>query len=163
MAAISWNPSSFGFPFSLTIFLRISIGLACEFHGEIMWEGRMIFLSMREGWLVGKLDLVWTFMVCIDDSVWFLKAWMCLSRLSFLVIFGAFSWSDFEVFLFGIWWGMYAWTLCGSFTFDSLPNLWAKGLDFGVFLALGLEAFLEGFLRFLSKKFRKEDKLTYAW
>jgi hypothetical protein len=31
----------------------------------------------------GKLDLVWTFMVCIDDSAWFLKDFCCLSRLSF--------------------------------------------------------------------------------
>jgi hypothetical protein len=32
-------------------------------------------------------------MVCIDDSAWFLKAWLCSSRFSFLVIFGAFSWN----------------------------------------------------------------------
>jgi hypothetical protein len=31
-----------------------------------------------------------------------------------------------------------------------LPNPSAKGIDFGVFLDLGLEAFLVGFLRFLS-------------
>jgi hypothetical protein len=30
-----------------------------------------------------------------------------------------------------------------------LPNLRVKGLDFGVFGALGLEEFLAGFLRFL--------------
>jgi hypothetical protein len=30
-----------------------------------------------------------------------------------------------------------------------LPNLWVKGLDFGVFGVLGLEEFLAGFLRFL--------------
>jgi hypothetical protein len=30
-----------------------------------------------------------------------------------------------------------------------LPNLRAKGLDFGVFDVLGLEEFLAGFLRFL--------------
>jgi hypothetical protein len=30
-----------------------------------------------------------------------------------------------------------------------LPNLWVKGLDFGVFDVLGLEEFLVGFLRFL--------------
>jgi hypothetical protein len=50
--------------------------------------------------------------VCIDDSAWFLKAWMCLSHLFFLVIFGAlswrFSWSDFKAFIFGICWGVYA-------------------------------------------------------
>jgi hypothetical protein len=31
----------------------------------------------------GKLDLVRTFMVCIDDSAWFLKDLCCLSRPSF--------------------------------------------------------------------------------
>jgi hypothetical protein len=30
-----------------------------------------------------------------------------------------------------------------------LPNPLAKGLDFGVFSVLGIEEFLEGFLRFL--------------
>jgi hypothetical protein len=30
----------------------------------------------RVGWLGVKLDLVWTFMVCIDDSVWLLKAFV---------------------------------------------------------------------------------------
>jgi hypothetical protein len=56
---------------------------------------------------------------------------MCCSHSFFLVIFGAFSWrfswSIFEAFLFGIWWGM----------------------NFGVFGVLGLEEFLPGFLRFL--------------
>jgi hypothetical protein len=37
----------------------------------------------RDGCMGGKLDLVWTFMVCIDDSAWFLKDFCCLSRLSF--------------------------------------------------------------------------------
>jgi hypothetical protein len=36
MAAISWNPSSFAFLFSLLIFSGISIGLALELHGEIL-------------------------------------------------------------------------------------------------------------------------------
>jgi hypothetical protein len=40
-----------------------------------------------------KLDLVRTFMVCIDDSVWFLKACLCSSHFPFLLIFGAFSWN----------------------------------------------------------------------
>jgi hypothetical protein len=52
----------------------------------------------------------------------------------FLVIFGAFSWrfswSDFEAFLFGIWWGMYPWTLHGSFPFDSPPKYGSKGAQF---------------------------------
>jgi hypothetical protein len=92
----------------------------------------------REGWPGGKLDLVWTFMVCIDDSAWFLKAWLCLSHFSFLVIFGAFSWwfscGGFETFLFGIWWGMYAWTLRGSFPFDSPPKSVSKEAQFWSFL-----------------------------
>jgi hypothetical protein len=33
--------------------------------------------------------------------------------------------------------------------FIPLPNLWVKGLDFGVFGVLGLDEFLAGFLRFL--------------
>jgi hypothetical protein len=41
--SISLNPTSFGFP----IFLRISIGLAWELHGEILWEGRMIGSQAR--------------------------------------------------------------------------------------------------------------------
>jgi hypothetical protein len=39
-----------------------------------------------------KLDLVRTFMVCVDDSAWFLKACLSSSQFSFLVNFGAFSW-----------------------------------------------------------------------
>jgi hypothetical protein len=35
------------------------------------------------------------------------------------------------------------------FPFIPHPNLWAKGLDFGVFGVLGLEEFLAGFLQFL--------------
>jgi hypothetical protein len=59
---------------------------------------------------------------------------MCCSRSFFLVIFGAFSWrffwSDFEAFLFGIWWGIHASTLCGSFPFDSPPKSVSKGARF---------------------------------
>jgi hypothetical protein len=36
------------------------------------------------------------FMVCIDDSAWFLKVCLCSSRFPFLVIFGAFSWIFLE-------------------------------------------------------------------
>jgi hypothetical protein len=39
------------------------------------------------------------FRVCIDDSAWFLKAYLCSSRFSFLVILGAFSWN----FRGGVW------------------------------------------------------------
>jgi hypothetical protein len=55
-----------------------------------------------------KLDLVRTFIVCIDDSAWFLKTCLSSSRFSFLVIFGAFSWRDLEAIFLGICWGMYA-------------------------------------------------------
>jgi hypothetical protein len=94
----------------------------------------MVRSCEREGWSGGKLDLVWTSLCCIDDSTWLLKAWMCCSRSFFLVIFEAlswwFSWSDFETFLLGIWWGMYAWTLRGSFPFDSPPKSVSKGARF---------------------------------
>jgi hypothetical protein len=59
-----------------------------------------------------KLDLIRTFMVCIDDSAWFFMACLSSSRFSFLVIFKAFSWRfswrDFEAVFLGICWGMYA-------------------------------------------------------
>jgi hypothetical protein len=51
-----------------------------------------------------------------------------------------------EVFLFGIWWGMYARTIRGSFPFDSPPKSVSNGARFWGFLALGLEAFLVVFL-----------------
>jgi hypothetical protein len=113
----------------------------------------MVRSCERVGWSGGKLDFVWTSLVCIDDSVWFLKAWLCCSRLFLMVIFGAlswwFSWCVFGTLLLGLWWGKYVWTLRGSFIFDSPPNPWVKGLDFGVFGVLGLEEFLAGFLQFL--------------
>jgi hypothetical protein len=145
MAAISWNPSSFCFPiFSSSIFPLEFLGLAWELHGEILWEGRMIGR---------KLDLVWTFMVCIDDSAWFLKACLSSSRFFFLVIFGAFSWwfswRDFEAVLLGICWGVYAWTIRGSFPFDSPPKSVRKGAQFWVFVVLGFGVFLAEILRFL--------------
>jgi hypothetical protein len=75
---------------------------------------------------------------------------MCLSRLSFLVIFGAFSWwfswSDFEAFLFGIWWGIYASTLRGSFPFDSPLKSVSKGARFSGFLGSRVRGVLGGFL-----------------
>jgi hypothetical protein len=52
-------------------------------------------------------------------------------------------------FLLVIWWGKFVWTLCGSLVLVSLPNLWVKGLDFGVFGVLGLELFLWVDFRFL--------------
>jgi hypothetical protein len=36
----------------------------------------------RDGCMSGKLDLVRTFMVCIDGSAWFLKVVKCFSHPS---------------------------------------------------------------------------------
>jgi hypothetical protein len=47
----------------------------------------------RDGCLGGKLDLVRTFMVCIDGSALFLKV---VFPLSFVLIFGAHCWQCFE-------------------------------------------------------------------
>jgi hypothetical protein len=107
-----------------------------------------------EGRMIGrKLDLVWTFMVCIDYSAWFLKACLSSSQFSFLVIFGAFSWwfswGGFETFLFGIWWGCIHEPFMVLFPLSPLPNSWVKGLNFGVFVVLGLVVFLVEILRFL--------------
>jgi hypothetical protein len=50
-------------------------------------------------------------------------------------------------------WGFGGGCMCEPFVvlypLIPLPNPWVKGLDFGVFGALGLVAFLAGFLRFL--------------
>jgi hypothetical protein len=102
----------------------------------------------RDGWSGGKLDLVWTSLWFIDDSAWFLKAWICCSRSFFLVIFGAhswrFSWSVFGTFLLGIWWGMYAWTLRGSFPFHSPPKSVGEGARFWGFRCSRVRGVLGG-------------------
>jgi hypothetical protein len=71
----------------------------------------MVRSCERVGLSGGKLDLVWTSLVCIDDLVWFLKAWLCCSSLFLVVIFGAhswwISWCIFGTLLLGIWQGMY--------------------------------------------------------
>jgi hypothetical protein len=106
----------------------------------------MVRSCERVGWSGGKLDLVWTSLVCIDDSAWFLEALLCCSRLFLVVIFGALSWwfsrCVFRTLHLVIWWVKFLWTLCGSFASDSLPNFWVKGLDFGLFRVLGFEVFL---------------------
>jgi hypothetical protein len=56
-----------------------------------------------------------------------------------------FSWSDFETILFGIWLGMYAWTLCGSFLFDSPPRSVSKGARFWGFRCSRVRGVLCGF------------------
>jgi hypothetical protein len=131
-----WQPSPVTlahlvFLFSFPIFLRISIGLTWELQCEILWEGRMI------GW---KLDLVWSFhgMLCIDDSTWFLKACLCSSRFSFLVIFGAFCWNFrgevLGAFLWGILVGCHVWGPCASLLGDLAPTNSPKRLRFWWFL-----------------------------
>jgi hypothetical protein len=106
MSAYSWNLSPFCFP----IFSSSFLGLAWELH---------VRSKERDGCLGGKLDLVWTFMVCIDDSAWFLKVLCNLSRSPFwwfsepfLVIFLAEFWGQFLVgFLLGV-------------TYEDLVPLW---------------------------------------
>jgi hypothetical protein len=104
-----------------------------------LWEGRMIGRQARP---------CMNLFVMIDDSAWFLKSWMCCSRSFFLVIFGAFSWrfswSDFEAFLFGILWGVYAWALRGSFPFDSPPKSVSKGARFWGFRCSRVRGVLGG-------------------
>jgi hypothetical protein len=108
----------------------------------------MVRYCEREGWSCSKLDLVWTSLWCIDDSAWFLEAWMCCSRSFFLVIFRAlswlFSWSDFGTFLLSIWWGVYAWTLGGSYPFDPPPKSVSKGAWFWGFWCSRVRGVLGG-------------------
>jgi hypothetical protein len=61
-----------------------------------------------------------------------------------------FSWSIIRPFSLGFGGGCMLEPFVALFPLIPVPNPWAKGLDFWVFLALGLEAFLVGFLRFLS-------------
>jgi hypothetical protein len=63
------------FPIFSSCFPLVFLGVSLELH---------VKSRERDGWPGGKLDLVWTFMLCIDDSVWFLKALCCLSRFPFL-------------------------------------------------------------------------------
>jgi hypothetical protein len=113
----------------------------------------MVRSCERVGWSGGKLDLVWTFLWYIDDSVWFLKALLSCSRSFFVVIFGApswwISWSVFKTFSWGFGGGCMCEPFVVLFSLIPLPNPWVKELDFGVFGVLGLEEFLAGFLRFL--------------
>jgi hypothetical protein len=66
----------------------------------------------RGGCLGGKLDLVRTFMVCIDGSALFLKV---VFPLSFVLIFGALFWRCFEDDFLG--------SLVGV-TYEDLVPLW---------------------------------------
>jgi hypothetical protein len=66
----------------------------------------------RDGCLGGKLDLVRTFMVCINGSMLFLKV---VFLLSFVLIFGALCWRCFEDDLLGFLVGV---------TYEVLVPLW---------------------------------------
>jgi hypothetical protein len=66
----------------------------------------------RDGCLGGKLDLVRTFMVCIDGSALFLKV---VFPSFFVVIFGAPCWQYFENDFLG--------SLVGV-TYEDLVPLW---------------------------------------
>jgi hypothetical protein len=63
----------------------------------------------------GKLDLVRTFMVCIDGSALFLKVEKCFSRPSLCCFFGALCWRSFEDEFLGFFVGV---------TYEDLVPLW---------------------------------------
>jgi hypothetical protein len=100
MAVNTWKPSSFVFSFS-SLFSSSFLGLARELH---------VRSKERDGWSGGKLDLVWTCMVCVDDLAWFLKFLCCFSRPLlwwfselFVVIFVVEFWEWFLArFLLGV-------------------------------------------------------------
>jgi hypothetical protein len=62
----------------------------------------------------------------------------------FWSLFWRFSWSDFEAFLFWIWWRMYAWTLRASFPFDSPPTSVSKEARFWGFRCFRVRGVLGG-------------------
>jgi hypothetical protein len=66
----------------------------------------------RDGCLGGKLDLVRTFMVCIDGSALFLKV---VFPLSFVLTFRALCWRCFEDDFLGFLVGV---------TYEDLVPLW---------------------------------------
>jgi hypothetical protein len=66
----------------------------------------------RDGYLGGKLDLVRTFMVCIDDSALFLKV---VFPSFFVLILGALCWWCFEDVFLGFLVGV---------TYEVLVPLW---------------------------------------
>jgi hypothetical protein len=83
----------------------------------------MVRFCERVGWSGGKLDRVWTSLVCIDDSAWFLKALLCCSQLFLVVFSGPCSW------------GFDGGNSCEPFVvllpLIPLPNLWVKGRFWG--------------------------------
>jgi hypothetical protein len=75
----------------------------------------------RDGCLGGKLDLVRTFMVCIDGSALFL---MVVFPLSFVLIFGALCWRCFEDDFLGSLVGFMYEDLVPLWLVTLLPNLY---------------------------------------
>jgi hypothetical protein len=90
----------------------------------------MVTFCERVGWLGDKLDLVWTSLVCIDDSAWFLKALLCCSRLFLVVIFGALFWWFFWCLSGPCFWRFDGGNSCEPFVvllpLIPLPNPWVK-------------------------------------
>jgi hypothetical protein len=126
MAANSSNP-------------RISIGLAWELHGEILWEGRMIgrqgrpcmnlFVMYRWFGVVPQgLDVLFPFVLFGDFRSPFLA--ICLVR------FWGFSLYDLV--------GVYARTPRGFFLFDSPPKSVSKGARFWGFWCSRVRGVLGG-------------------
>jgi hypothetical protein len=97
----------------------------------------------------GKLDLVRTFMVCIDGSVLFLKVVKCFSLSFFVVIFGALCWRCFEDDLLGFLVGVTYEDLVPLWLSTLPPNLFSIGLDLVVFRVGRVLDLEKRFLRFL--------------
>jgi hypothetical protein len=69
--------------------------------------------------LGGKLDLVRTFVACIDDSVWFVKVLDVL----FPVVLGGDFWSSLGDF-FGWFSGPFSWGFDGGNLWEPFVVLW---------------------------------------
>jgi hypothetical protein len=92
-------------------------------------------------------------MVSLDDSAWFLKAWLCSSHLSFLVIFEAF----FLGISMGKFWGRFLEGFMWDVTYEDLVPLCLviliqqtlqNGFDLGVFGGFHGKVFLRVDFRF---------------
>jgi hypothetical protein len=126
--------------FSFPMFLRIFIGLAWELHEEILWEVRMIgrqarpfmnlFVGMYRWFSVVPqgLDVSFSFLLFGDFQSPFL--------VNFLWRFRGLSLWDLV--------GVCAWTLRGSFPFDSPPKFVSKGVRFWGFLLFRVRGVLGG-------------------
>jgi hypothetical protein len=89
-----------------------------------------------------------SFLLCIEDSTWFLKAFLCLSHFSFLVILepflGNFRGDVLEAFLCKILHGCYIWGPCATLLGDFAPAIPTKQLLFGGFRWSSHKVDLEG-------------------